>query len=140
MSSSFVFINDNNHIVTGNMSSISKDDENIEEEHEKQLDYISALNKYFKLKEKYFDNIRNKKMKTYKKLSKDGFEVHAVSVNTGGFNDQEIKNHQDIALKIGATKYTSLNWLDNYYNKVIRFLVFGNILKNETYPLSVSAE
>lgn len=75
-----------------------------------------------------------------KKLSKDGFEVHAVSVNTGGFNDQEIKNQQDNALKIGATKYTSLNGLDNYYNKVIRFLVFGNILKNETYPLSVSAE
>lgn len=75
-----------------------------------------------------------------KKLSKDGFEVHAVSVNTGGFNDQEIKNQQDNAIKIGATKYTSLNGLDNYYNKVIRFLVFGNILKNETYPLSVSAE
>ena len=64
-----------------------------------------------------------------KKLSKDGFEVHAVSVNTGGFNDQEIKNQQDNALKIGATKYTSLDGLDNYYNKVIRFLVFGNILK-----------
>ena len=51
-----------------------------------------------------------------KKLSKDGFEVHAVSVNTGGFNDKEIKNQQDNALKIGATKYTSLNGLDNYYN------------------------
>ena len=38
-----------------------------------------------------------------KKLSKDGFEVHAVSVNTGGFNDQEIKNQKDNALKIGAT-------------------------------------
>ena len=52
------------------MSSISKDDENIEEEHEKQLDYITALNKYFKLKEKYFDNNRNKKMKTYKNWPK----------------------------------------------------------------------
>ena len=72
------FINDNNHIVTGNMSSISKDDENIEEEHEKQLDYITALNKYFKLKEKYFDNIRSKKMKTYKKLSKDGYTKKAI--------------------------------------------------------------
>ena len=59
-----------------------------------------------------------------KKLSLDGFKVHAVSVNTGGFNDQEIKNQKDNALKIGAIKYCSLNGLDNYYYKVIRFLVF----------------
>lgn len=76
-----------------------------------------------------------------KYLSADqGYEVHAVSVNTGGFTPEEIKTIKDKALALGCVSYSSLNALDSYYQKVIKFLVFGNVLRNNTYPLSVSAE
>ncbi|TRZ42547.1 argininosuccinate synthase [Robertkochia solimangrovi] len=75
-----------------------------------------------------------------KYLSENGYEVHAVSVNTGGFSEEEIKSIQERALQLGASTYKSLDALDNFYNKVVKYLIFGNILKNNTYPLSVSAE
>ena len=69
-----------------------------------------------------------------------GFEVHAVSVNTGGFTDEEIGEIEEKALLLGATSYTSLNAVQDYYDSVIKYLIFGNVLRNNTYPLSVSAE
>lgn len=76
-----------------------------------------------------------------KYLSKEkGFEVHAVSVNTGGFSTEEIKNIEDKALQLGATSYTSIDAVQTFYEKVVKYLIFGNVLKNNTYPLSVSAE
>lgn len=76
-----------------------------------------------------------------KHLSKDeGFEVHAVSVNTGGFSKEEIRNIHNKALELGATSYTSLDAVGTFYEKVVKYLIFGNVLKNNTYPLSVSAE
>ncbi|MDP5229261.1 MAG: argininosuccinate synthase [Cellulophaga sp.] len=76
-----------------------------------------------------------------KYLSKDqGFEVHAVSVNTGGFTKDEIANIEEKALQLGATSYTSIDAIQTFYDKVVKYLIFGNILKNNTYPLSVSAE
>lgn len=76
-----------------------------------------------------------------KYLSKEkGFEVHAVSVNTGGFSEQEIANIKERALQLGATTYTSIDAVQTFYEKVVKYLVFGNVLKNNTYPLSVSAE
>ncbi|MCK0157381.1 argininosuccinate synthase [Cellulophaga sp. F20128] len=76
-----------------------------------------------------------------KYLSKDkGFDVHAVSVNTGGFSKNEIANIKKKALELGATSYTSINAVQTFYDKVVKFLIFGNVLKNNTYPLSVSAE
>ena len=74
------------------------------------------------------------------KLSQEGYEVHAISVNTGGFNTQEIQEMKSKALQMGAKTYQSINALDTFYNKVVKYLVFGNVLKNNTYPLSVSAE
>ena len=75
------------------------------------------------------------------KLSKDeGFEVHAVSVNTGGFSKQEITTIGEKAVQLGATSYTSIDAVQSFYDKVVKYLVFGNVLKNNTYPLSVSAE
>lgn len=75
------------------------------------------------------------------KLSKDeGFQVHAVSVNTGGFSEQEIKDIEKKALQLGAHTYTSINAIKTFYKKVVKYLIFGNVLKNNTYPLSVSAE
>ncbi|MDP5100484.1 MAG: argininosuccinate synthase [Nonlabens sp.] len=73
-------------------------------------------------------------------LSKAGYEVHAVSVNTGGFTNEEISTIESNAYKMGVTTYKNIDAVSSYYDKVIKYLVFGNILKNNTYPLSVSAE
>ena len=75
-----------------------------------------------------------------KHLSQQGYEVHAVSVNTGGFDADEIDVLSKKAMVLGATSYQSIDAVETFYQKVIRFLVYGNVLKNNTYPLSVSAE
>ncbi|WP_430909603.1 argininosuccinate synthase [Maribacter sp. 2-571] len=76
-----------------------------------------------------------------KYLSKEkGFEVHAVSVNTGGFSKAEIADIETKALQLGASTYTSIDAVETFYQKVVKYLIFGNVLKNNTYPLSVSAE
>lgn len=73
-------------------------------------------------------------------LSKAGYDVHAVSVNTGGFFDEEIKTIEENAYKMGVSTYKNIDAIASYYKKVIKYLIFGNVLKNNTYPLSVSAE
>lgn len=74
-------------------------------------------------------------------LTKDKeYEVHAVSVNTGGFTSEEIDQIQANAYKMGVASYVNIDAVSEYYQKVIKYLIFGNILKNNTYPLSVSAE
>lgn len=76
-----------------------------------------------------------------KYLSKEkGYEVHAVSVNTGGFSTEEINSIEEKALALGASSYTSIDAVQNFYDKVVKYLIFGNVLRNNTYPLSVSAE
>jgi argininosuccinate synthase len=72
-------------------------------------------------------------------LSKE-YEVHAVSVNTGGFTSDEIKNIESNAYKMGVCTYKNIDAVSTFYNKVVKYLIFGNVLKNNTYPLSVSAE
>jgi len=73
-------------------------------------------------------------------LSKEGFDVHAVSVNTGGFTSEEIKSIEANAYKMGVSTYKNLDAVSTFYHKVVKYLIFGNVLKNNTYPLSVSAE
>jgi len=73
-------------------------------------------------------------------LSKAGYDVHAVSVNTGGFTIEEIKSIETNAYKMGVSTYKNIDAISSYYNKVIKYLIYGNVLKNNTYPLSVSAE
>jgi argininosuccinate synthase len=74
-------------------------------------------------------------------LTKDlGYEVHAVIVNTGGFTKEELTAIETRANSLGVASFTILEVLDTYYQEVIKYLVFGNVLKNQTYPLSVSAE
>jgi argininosuccinate synthase len=72
-------------------------------------------------------------------LSKE-FDVHAVSVNTGGFTKAEIDQIESNAYKMGVTTYKNINAVPTFYQKVVKYLIFGNVLKNNTYPLSVSAE
>ena len=75
-----------------------------------------------------------------KKLSQEGYEIHAVSVNTGGFSKDEIETKKAKAYQMGAFIYKNINALEKFYKKIIKYLLFGNVLKNNTYPLSVSAE
>lgn len=69
-----------------------------------------------------------------------GFEVHTVTVNTGGFDEDELRAIEAHAYSLGAHSHKTIDETRNYYEKVIRYLVYGNVLKNNTYPLSVSAE
>lgn len=74
-------------------------------------------------------------------LSKElGCEVHTLTVNTGGFNSDELKEIELRAIALGVVSHTAVDETQSYYDKVIKYLVFGNVLKNGTYPLSVSAE
>jgi argininosuccinate synthase len=73
-------------------------------------------------------------------FSKAGYDVHAVSVNTGGFSIEEIQNIEKNAYKMGVSTYKNIDAVSTFYQKVVKYLVFGNVLKNNTYPLSVSAE
>ncbi|EFK97882.1 Argininosuccinate synthase [sediment metagenome] len=67
-------------------------------------------------------------------------EVHAVLVNTGGFGAEELKKIEEHAFKLGVKSFKCIDDTDNFYKTVVRFLIYGNVLKNNTYPLSVSAE
>ncbi len=67
-------------------------------------------------------------------------EVHAVLVNTGGFDAEELKRIESHAFKLGVKSFKCIDDTDNFYKTVVKYLIFGNILKNNTYPLSVSAE
>jgi argininosuccinate synthase len=69
-----------------------------------------------------------------------GFEVHAVSVNTGGFSKEEIAAMETKAYELGVSNYSNIDAITTFYNKVVKYLIYGNVLKNHTYPLSVSAE
>lgn len=76
-----------------------------------------------------------------KYLSADqGFEVHAVSVNTGGFTDLDFKEMEAKAYALGVSNFKAIDAVQTFYEKVVKYLIFGNVLKNNTYPLSVSAE
>lgn len=69
-----------------------------------------------------------------------GYEVHSVIVNTGGFSEEELKHIEAHAYRLGVKTHTTINAVEGYYDRMIKYLVFGNCLKNNTYPLSVSAE
>lgn len=69
-----------------------------------------------------------------------GYEVHTITVNTGGFDDLEIGQIESQAKNLGVASHKTVDETRNYYDTVIRFLIYGNVLKNNTYPLSVSAE
>lgn len=68
------------------------------------------------------------------------YEVHAVTVNTGGFSEKEITAIEKRAYELGVHSYTCIDATDSYYNTCVKYLIYGNVLKNNTYPLSVSAE
>lgn len=74
-------------------------------------------------------------------LSKEkGYEVYTAIANTGGFSEEECKSIEEKAYKLGAVKHVTLNIENEYYEKSIKYMVFGNVLRNGTYPISVSSE
>lgn len=69
-----------------------------------------------------------------------GWEVHTILVNTGGFTDEELDAIEKRAYELGSASHVNRDIVGKYYEKAIKFLIFGNVLRNNTYPLSVSAE
>ncbi len=69
-----------------------------------------------------------------------GYEIHSAIVNTGGFSEAELKEIEAKAIRLGVASHKTLDVTNDYYNQCIKYLIFGNILKNNTYPLSVSSE
>ena len=69
-----------------------------------------------------------------------GYEVHAVTINTGGFDKEDEVSLKEKAVKLGVASYRFVDASEKYYNDCVKYLIFGNVLKNNTYPLSVSAE
>ncbi|UUC47395.1 argininosuccinate synthase [Flavobacterium cerinum] len=75
-----------------------------------------------------------------KYLQDKGYQVHTVLINTGGFSDTELQAITTRAYELGSFQHTNLDIIEKYYQKAIKYLIYGNVLKNNTYPLSVSAE
>ncbi|MDW3193467.1 MAG: argininosuccinate synthase [Cytophagales bacterium] len=73
-------------------------------------------------------------------LRQQGYEVWTASVNTGGFDEQEVSRLAERAKELGIENHVMLDVQEEYYQDCIRYLIAGNVLKNNTYPLSVSAE
>ena len=69
-----------------------------------------------------------------------GYEVHAACANTGGFSPEQLRTNEENAYKLGATKYVTLDVTQEYYAKSLKYMIWGNVLRNGTYPISVSSE
>lgn len=69
-----------------------------------------------------------------------GMTVHSVTVNTGGFSDDDLRRIEERAYALGVEKHVSIDAEQEFYDRCIRYLIYGNVLRNHTYPLSVSAE
>ncbi|WP_185864808.1 argininosuccinate synthase domain-containing protein [Blattabacterium cuenoti] len=75
-----------------------------------------------------------------KYLIQENYEVHTVIINTGGFKKYELDKIQDRAISIGSKSHKTIHAIEEYYQNCIKYLIFGNILKNDTYPISVGSE
>lgn len=69
-----------------------------------------------------------------------GYEVYAACANTGGFSAEQLKTNEENAYKLGAVKYVTLDVTQEYYEKSLKYMVYGNVLRNNCYPISVSSE
>ncbi len=69
-----------------------------------------------------------------------GYEVYAACANTGGFSEEQLRTNEENAYKLGATKYVTLDVTKEYYEKSLKYMIYGNVLRNGTYPISVSSE
>ncbi len=77
---------------------------------------------------------------TVMKLAQEGWEVYAACANTGGFSKKQLKTNEENAYKLGATAYVTLDVTQEYYEKSLKYMIFGNVMRNSCYPISVSSE
>ena len=77
---------------------------------------------------------------TVMKLTQDGWDVYAACANTGGFSPEQLKTNEENADKLGAVKDVTLDVTHEYYEKSLKYMIFGNVLRNNCYPISVSSE
>ena len=77
---------------------------------------------------------------TVMKLTQDGYDVYAACANTGGFSPEQLKKNEENAFKLGAKEYVTLDVTQEYYEKSLKYMIFGNVLRNNCYPISVSSE
>ena len=77
---------------------------------------------------------------TVMKLTQDGWDVYAACANTGGFSAEQLKINEENAYKLGAKAYVTLDVTHEYYEKSLKYMIFGNVLRNNCYPISVSSE
>lgn len=74
------------------------------------------------------------------KLTQDGWDVYAACANTGGFSEEQLKVNEENAYKLGAVKYVTLDVTQEYYEKSLKYMIYGNVMRNNCYPISVSSE
>lgn len=77
---------------------------------------------------------------TVMKLKNDGYDVYAACANTGGFSPEQLKTNEENVYKLGAKAYVTLDVTHEYYEKSLKYMIFGNVLRNNCYPISVSSE
>ena len=77
---------------------------------------------------------------TVMKLSQEGWEVYAACANTGGFSKEQLQKNEENAYKLGAHEYVTLDVTQEYYAKSLKYMIYGNVLRNNCYPISVSSE
>ena len=77
---------------------------------------------------------------TVMKLAHEGYEVYAACANTGGFSKEQLAQNEANAYKLGATQYVTLDVMQEYYDKSLKYMIFGNVMRNNCYPISVSSE
>ena len=77
---------------------------------------------------------------TVMRLANEGWEVYAACANTGGFSPQQLQQNEANAYRLGAKHYVTLDVTQEYYEKSLRYMIFGNVLRNNCYPISVSSE
>ena len=77
---------------------------------------------------------------TVMKLKEEGYDVYAACANTGGFSAEQLKKNEENAFKLGAKEYVTLDVTQEYYAKSLKYMIFGNVLRNNCYPISVSSE
>lgn len=77
---------------------------------------------------------------TVMKLANDGWDVYAACANTGGFSEEQLARNEANAYQLGAKAYVTLDVTQEYYAKSLKYMIFGNVLRNNCYPISVSSE
>ena len=77
---------------------------------------------------------------TVMKLTEEGYDVYAACANTGGFSAAQLKENEANAYKLGAVKYVTLDVTQEYYEKSLKYMIYGNAMRNNCYPISVSSE